>query len=344
MTFFVSSKKNDSECVSIVDSQGKSSDRGSPIDAIMEGDERGSSSQTHCEDHFRDDEDENLTQASSSDKDIWTSEHEDIYEESNERRSKTNRRALIVEEPESSFESIDSSTWPRSLSGRSLNKTGEYNRLRWCKVIVPVTLMIVLSSILGVFVSYKKKATTSQSENLRASSVVTQSPPTNNIFDEEETDEENMNNVTIIANDAELDGNATESFDDLATDVATEAAGSCMDMIRTDQRCYTRKDLRNDALTIGFVRCEPHRENWVGIYDAGLTAAELPEPLLWLWTCDSQDMLDCNDVGVVSGALVVSGMLESGFYQAHLVERDGNAPYSAFLSSEVFEVNNDCAM
>jgi len=337
MTFFASSKNNDSECVSIVGSQEVTIDGGSPSDPFPE-----ESSPSLRENQFRD-EDENLTQASSSDKDTWASEHddEDVYEGA-KGTNKMNRRALIVEEPESSFESIDSSNWPRSWNGTSPSKAGDHNyRPRLCKVMVIVTLMIVLSTLLGVFVSNKNEATTSKTENLRASSVVTQSPPTNssNIFDGEKLDEENMNNKTSSPT-----ANATEPIDDMPTAAPTEGQENCTDMLRTDDRCYTRQDLRNDALTIGFVRCKPHRENWIGIYDAGLSAASLPEPLLWLWTCDKQDILDCNEMGVVSGALRVSGMLGSGFYQAHLVERNGNAPYSAFISSDVFQVSQDCAM
>ena len=342
MTFFVSSKNNISERVSIVGYQENNVDGGSLSDGATEQ-TPSSQTESQCESHFRDGEDENLTdcETSSSEKDVWASEHDDddddIHDESAWNSNKK-RRALIVEEPESSFESIDSSNWPRSWSGKSLSKTGGLDRIRWCKVIVIITLMIMFSTLLGVFVSNKNKATTTKTENLRASSAVTQTPPSsNNIFEEEDTDGENMNNSTSSPT-----SNATVPSEGNSTELVWNEA--CIDMIRTEQQCYTRKELRSDELTIGFVRCQPQRENWIGIYEAGLNAENLPEPLLWVWTCDKIDILDCNDAGTVSGALVVSGMLAVGFYQAQLVERSGNAPYSAFLSSDVFQVSQDCAM
>ncbi len=242
-----------------------------------------------------------------------------------------NRGTWIMEQPES-FESIDSSNWPSSWNQMLLTKREKLRHRRRSKVICITSMLILLCTILVFVFGYNKKVEKEMANVRTTSSAVAQTPSTDNIFEEEE----------------EIRTSIPEKRDDLQTLPPTTAPTSnretCLDMIRADRRCYNQKDQRDEPFTIGFVRCESHRENWMGIYPAGLDPESLPDPLMWAWTCDSEDIVDCNDQSTLSGTLSVAGSLETGFYQAHLMERDGRAPYSAFVSSDVFQVSKDCTL
>jgi hypothetical protein len=118
--------------------------------------------------------------------------------------------------------------------------------------------------------------------------------------------------------------------------------GPCQDSVQVDQLCYTVLDIETIPYTTSFTTCEPHPENWIGIFPAGANPASLPDPLLWLWTCNSQNITDCGGEGVPSGILGIGGVLDPGFYQAALVARDGIAPFSASVVSDAFQVTEIC--
>ena len=117
---------------------------------------------------------------------------------------------------------------------------------------------------------------------------------------------------------------------------------SCQDSVKVDRRCYNVRDLETVPYQTTFTSCEPHPENWIGVFPAGHDADNLPDPVLWLWTCNSQNFTDCDNEGTPSGVLGIGGVLEPGFYQAALVAQDGIAPFTSSVISPVFQISEKC--
>jgi hypothetical protein len=96
---------------------------------------------------------------------------------------------------------------------------------------------------------------------------------------------------------------------------------------------------------LGFRNCDAQHDDWIGIFNAtdGLDMEELGKPDMWLWTCNSQVLEDCNDVGTFVDDLTFGGGLPEGVYQAHLVHRNSGGPYASYSASEVFDIMKDCS-
>jgi hypothetical protein len=63
----------------------------------------------------------------------------------------------------------------------------------------------------------------------------------------------------------------------------------CTDMVVSDMTCYDRRE----TINIAFENCEPEENDWIGIYteDPHRNLIDVGEPILWLWTCGTDDCL-----------------------------------------------------
>lgn len=276
----------------------------------------------------------------------------------NKNKNAEHDRGAYVVEKTDSIETMDLTQWPAhwnkfNLCGGDDKKwymPGQRRRLLLLGLVVAVLgLCFIIGLSVGVSNNNKeKKQSSSQalssSSNLRANTPVP-TPVTPEQEDATDTD---------AATDEEEDASgAAEQPDEIlpaeeAEVVVEDESGTlapteCQDRIEVDRFCYNVDEL-DDAVLFGidFQRCEPHKENWIGIFQEGLDDQSLPDPLLWLWTCNSQDLKDCNKEGVIADSLGMAGRLEPGFYQAHFIERNGKGPFQSYLSSSVFEVSDNC--
>jgi hypothetical protein len=131
----------------------------------------------------------------------------------------------------------------------------------------------------------------------------------------------------------------TETADEGPTE--TEADTECETRIATDRSCYAPMT----EMFLGFSNCDAEHDDWIGIFTIdGLEMDDLGEPDMWLWTCNSQVLQDCNAVGTFVDDLTFGGGLPAGVYQAHLVHRNvnGGGPYASYAASEVFVIEEGC--
>ena len=70
------------------------------------------------------------------------------------------------------------------------------------------------------------------------------------------------------------------------------------DSIMTDETCYVKPD----DIKVTFENVGARKADWVGIYYANANTTDLGRPILWLWTCGTQD---CR--GRVSSGMLVFG-------------------------------------
>jgi hypothetical protein len=119
----------------------------------------------------------------------------------------------------------------------------------------------------------------------------------------------------------------------------TPAPTVCENRIVTDNTCYAPYTMMN----IAFNNCDALGDDWVGIYQSPVTELEdLGNPLMWLWTCNSQELDDCEGVGTFADELPFGGGLPAGNYEAHLVRRNSGGPYASYTGSPSFSVSDSC--
>jgi len=98
-------------------------------------------------------------------------------------------------------------------------------------------------------------------------------------------------------------------------------------------------------LTFSFENCNPQFGDFIGIYDKREDSWNLPGPLLWTWSCGTQNcqgtpvkktiVFDKDSVDKENG----EWPLPKGDYFAYFVRNTG-IPYEAFLSSEKIKVKD----
>lgn len=224
------------------------------------------------------------------------------------------REAYIIEQKDS-IESVDASNWPAHWNtllcyrDRDTEGDGVWTRSRSRRLaMVSVASLLVLCGIIGMSVGLSNRK---NEEGLRSSNLSS--------FEGGEDFVSTLSPTNMTAEDE-----------------------FCQDSIQVDRSCYDADELATVPFTTFFTSCEPHPENWIGIYEAGAPLSMLPDPLLWLWTCNSQRLADCNGEGSLEGVLGIGGILDSGSYKAVLVARDGFAPFVSVVASTVFQISESC--
>ena len=113
--------------------------------------------------------------------------------------------------------------------------------------------------------------------------------------------------------------------------------------IDTDRTCYT---VGQDILAT-FFNPNPYPDDWVGVYPESADPHDLAHPLLWLWTCGTQNCrrkVEHGDVTFGSGPPNEGGTvyfpLHPGRYIVVLA-RNGHPPYSARAVSMSFVVKDE---
>lgn len=114
---------------------------------------------------------------------------------------------------------------------------------------------------------------------------------------------------------------------------------TCFDSITTDTRCYPR----GRQIVVMFENCQPEDDDWLGIWDANANPSALENNAAdWMWSCGNKQ---CR--GIVETNLVAFlDFYDEGSYRLHLVRGDQQGPFSAYASSDVFEVKQnlvDCS-
>lgn len=160
------------------------------------------------------------------------------------------------------------------------------------------------------------------------------------------------------SSDALVDNNAGSTSTDApeaVTDppVAVETMSPTTPMNATDapveQKCSTSTVTPVDAcyepfqeIILAFENCEPLVNDWIGVWPvASITDPEsLPEPLVWLWTCGTQDC----EAAVNEDVLFFTEGLSAGTYVALMIRfAEDAAPYtSSYAASSSFEVARKC--
>jgi hypothetical protein len=261
---------------------------------------------------------------------------EDNFQDELEQQRMTDhpRGAWIIERADS-VESVDESEWPshwnsffqRSSSDPATQRSSGRTVRRSCAWVL-VASLLVLCGIVGLSVGLtasnesEQKARSSDLSAVDEGTVETASP-------------------TLSPSTRTPVTPAPTVLLAVTTAMPTPQK-SCQDSVEVDRRCYNVRDLETVAYQTSFISCEPHPENWIGVFPAGHDAERLPDPLLWLWTCNSQNVTDCDNEGTPSGVLGIGGVLKPGRYQAALVAHDGIAPFSSAVISPVFEIREKC--
>lgn len=128
-----------------------------------------------------------------------------------------------------------------------------------------------------------------------------------------------------------------------STESPTKAASSaptkddCSSFIWSESSCY-KPEIN---MHIFFENCNPFGDDWIGIYqvDPQADLNDLGDPLLWMWTCGSQN---CRGE-VFMDTLIFGGGLQEGRYVAHLIRRNSGGPYASYAASPSFQVDGDCS-
>jgi hypothetical protein len=262
-------------------------------------------------------------------------------------RNAENRDAYIVEK-QGSFEAMDLTQWPAHWNKFDLTSGGKKaarRRLALLALIALLVLVFIIGISVGVSQNKKEKQSSqavsaASSSNLRAPTPVPvpEAPERDDVVAPGNNDV--TDNLTEVGEPPVPADEAAAAEEDTSTPAPTE----CEDKVETDRLCYEVNKLETEPFIIDFRRCEPDKENWVGIYEADLDEENLSDPLLWLWSCNSQQLKDCKKEGVLADSLDIGGSsVAPGFYQAHFIERDGNAPFASYSSSNVFEVSANCS-
>jgi len=296
-----------------------------------------------------------------------TSEDDKFEDEELEQRRVTDhpRGAWIIERSDS-VESIDATDWPtywngffgrEVLSFKQKDDSDPRRRRRTNRLIcLTVASFLVLCCIIGLSISL-----TNQKKDSPRNGVSNLSTEDNEVVDEEE---EETISPSLAPLPSVKDQTPTETTDDPPTKVNRPPTMEetttpspvdddmtidpmvnetiCEDFVEVDQPCYDWKDLETVAYQTSFSVCTPHEQNWIGVFPARQNMARLPYPLLWLWTCNSQNISDCNGEGTPSGVLGIGGVLDPGFYHAALVARDGVSPFPSSAISSIFEISEAC--
>jgi hypothetical protein len=109
----------------------------------------------------------------------------------------------------------------------------------------------------------------------------------------------------------------------------------------------------NEHISVHFANPLARTDDWIGIFPADTKPDKLDYPLMWLWSCGSQE---CKVAGS-SGTLIfgpdnpnetgqIAWPLPGGAYVLALVNRNDAQPYTIGAISEIFLVDstNNCAV
>ena len=113
-----------------------------------------------------------------------------------------------------------------------------------------------------------------------------------------------------------------------------------MPELLVDKDCYSV----GESVTATFTNPEPTEKDWIGVFPAGVSPHNIPEPKLWLYACGTQDCWAASSSGHVTfghgypdESNTHAWPLSAGGYQVMLV-RGNKAPYELVDAGDTFDV------
>lgn len=214
------------------------------------------------------------------------------------------REAMIIEEQDS-FEAQDISYWP-AVWDSYFQSNGNYN-LRKRKICVAMASILVFCMILGLAIGVSNSNQDDRNASLAAA--------------------KGQQQIVYVPVPAP----------------APAPAGSlpgCQDELSANEVCFEEYTI----MFVTFQNCNPLVNDWVGIFDvtsSEVSLFDLGEPVMWLWTCNSQELDEACEPTYFDSLPFGPG-LPAGTYQAHLVRRNPGGPYSSYAASDEWEVAEQC--
>jgi hypothetical protein len=243
------------------------------------------------------------------------------------------------DECESTIEVDASERWMKSCNSKTSNKAPQRRAVICTAVLVFFALVLGLSiGLSGGNDSKDTNKTTSSNEALdnNSGSTSTEAPVAATDAPVAATE------APVAATEAPVAATeAPVATDPPVTETMTPtiaATEGCVTSLAPAEACYEPFQ----GLTIDFDNCAPLGDDWIGIWPAGAITnpARLPEPLIWLWTCGSQN---CN-APILEDSLLFGEGLSTGTYVAHMIRlSEDQAPYtSSYAVSDSIEIRPVC--